>query len=212
MSLEDRQKEIYNSKNCQELTEYYKQWAKNYDQELVNDCSYIAPQKVVAILSQFVSKDAKILDAGAGTGLVGEILYQNGYSNLEGMDISAEMLEQARQKNVYTALYQKVMGEPLGLTTDSFDAIVSVGVFTYGHAPSSSFDELIRITKPGGYIIFTLRLDFYENSDFKLKLTGLEESGKWKLVEISDKFSPLSTAKPDGYYRVWVYQVTGLTH
>ncbi|NEP29618.1 class I SAM-dependent methyltransferase [Moorena sp. SIO3I6] len=207
MNLEDRQKEIYSSNNCQELTDYYKKWAKDYDQDLVNECNYVAPQKVVEVLSPLVSEDARILDAGAGTGLVGEILYQNGYSNLEGMDISSEMLEQARKKNVYTALYQKVMGEPLDFPSDSFDAIISVGVFTYGHAPSSSFDELLRITKPGGYIIFTLRLDFYQNSDFKQKLTALEELGQWKLVEIGDQFSPLSTAKPDGYYRIWVYQV-----
>lgn len=210
MNLENRQKEIYSSKNWQELTEYYQKWAKNYDQELVNNCNYLAPQKVVAVLSQFVSQDAKILDAGAGTGLVGKILSEHGYSNLEAMDISAAMLEQARHKNVYAALYQKVMGEPLGLPTDFFDAIVSVGVFTYGHAPSSSFEELIRVTKPGGFIIFTLRLDFYENSDFKQKLRALEESGKWNLRKISDRFSPLSTAKPDGYYQIWVYQVSYL--
>ncbi|NER34911.1 MAG: class I SAM-dependent methyltransferase [Oscillatoria sp. SIO1A7] len=208
MSLEDRQNKIYTSENSQELTDYYKQWAKDYDRELVDDCNYVAPEKVVEVLSKFVAKNAKILDAGAGTGLVGQILYDNGYSHLEAMDISAEMLEQANKKNVYTALYQKVMGEPLGLPAESFDAIVSVGTFTYGHAPSSSFDELIRITKPGGYIVFTLRLDFYESSDFKQKMTALEEYGKWKLVEVGDRFSPLSTAKPGGYYRIWVYQVS----
>ena len=208
MNLEDRQNKLYNSQNNQELLDYYNEWSPKYDQELVNQCNYVAPQKVVTVLSGFVSPDAKILDAGAGTGLVGEILQQNGYSNLEGIDISAEMLEQAQVKHVYTSLYQKVMGEPLGFPADTFDAITSVGVFTYGHAPSSSFDELIRITKPGGYILFTLRLDFYENSDFPQKLTALEESGKWQLVEISDRFSPLSTAKPDGYYRIWVYQVS----
>jgi len=208
MNLEDRQNKVYSSKDSQDLTEYYQRWAKDYDRELINDCNYVAPQKVVEVLSRFVAKDAKILDAGAGTGLAGKALSQNGYSHLAAMDISPEMLEQARQKNVYTVLYQKVMGEPLGLPSDSFDAIVSVGTFTYGHAPSSSFDELIRITKPGGYIIFTLRLDFYEQSDFKQKLTALEELGKWKLVEVGEDFSPLSTAKSDGYYKIWVYKIS----
>ncbi|MEO1431171.1 MAG: class I SAM-dependent methyltransferase [Cyanobacteria bacterium J06632_19] len=208
MNIEDRQQKLYNSQNHQELLSLYTKWASNYDQELVNECNYIAPQKIAEVLLRFVSQDAKILDAGAGTGLVGKILSQQGYSHLEAMDISAEMLQEAREKNVYTELYQKVMGEPLGFSDDSFDAIISVGVFTYGHAPSSSFDELIRITKPGGYIIFTMRLDFYENSDFKQKLTALEAETKWSLVEIGEKFSPLSTAKPDGFYRVWVYQVS----
>lgn len=207
MAVEDRQNKLYRSENQQDLLDQYSTWAKNYDQELVGDCQYIAPQKVAAVLSRLIPKSSKILDAGAGTGLVGEILSQNGYAHLEGMDISAEMLAQAQQKQVYTTLYQKVMGEPLGLPTDAYDAVVSVGVFTYGHAPSQSFDELIRVTKPGGYIIFTLRLDFYETSDFKSKLADLEASGQWTLVEVTPDFSPLSTANPDGYYRIWVYQV-----
>ncbi len=208
MSLEEKQNQLYHSQNNIELLKYYSQWAAEYDQDLVAQCQYIAPQKVAEVLLQFVPKDATILDAGAGTGLVGEILYQNGYSHLEAMDISAAMLEQARQKNVYDAFHQKVMGQPLGFKTDSFDAIVSVGVFTYGHAPSHSFDELLRITKPEGYIIFTLRLDFSENSDLKHKLMILEESNQWQLVKIGDSFCPLSTAKPEGHYRIWIYQVT----
>ncbi|MDY6783161.1 MAG: class I SAM-dependent methyltransferase [Cyanobacteriota bacterium] len=208
MNAENKQEKLYRSQSHKELVENYRLWAKDYDQELRDDCHYSAPQKVVKRLSQFVAKDAKILDAGAGTGLVGEILFEKGYFNVEGMDISAEMLEQARKKNVYTALHQKVMGEPLGFPSDSFAAIVSVGVFTYGHAPSCSFDELIRIALPGGYILFTLRLDFYENSDFKQKLAALEQSKKWKSIDIGEPFSPLSIAKPNGYYRLWIYQVT----
>ncbi len=208
MSVENRQSKLYSSQTNEELVAYYSEWAKEYDRELVGDCNYIAPQQAVKVLSQFVPQNARILDAGCGTGLVGEVLHQNGYSNLEGMDISAEMLAQARQKNVYTLLHQKVMGEPLDFPSDSFDAITIVGVFTYGHAPSSSFDELIRICKPKGYVIFTMRMDFYEQSDFSQKLTELEEDSKCKLVEISDQFSPLSLSKPGGYYQLWVYQVS----
>jgi predicted TPR repeat methyltransferase len=208
LNIENRQSKLYSSQTNKELSTYYDEWAKEYDHELVEDGNYIAPQRGAKVLSQFVSQAARILDAGCGTGLVGEILHRNGYSNLEGMDISVEMLKQARQKNVYTLLHQKVMGEPLDFPTDSFDAIISVGVFTYGHAPSSSFDELIRISKPKGYVVFTMRMDFYEQSDFRQKMTELEEDGKWKLVEISDRFSPLSISKPGGYYQLWVYQVS----
>lgn len=208
MNIENRQSKLYRSQTNEELLTYYGEWAKEYDRELVEEGNYIAPQQGGNLLSQLVSQDARILDAGCGTGLVGEVLYRNGYSNLDGMDISAEMLEQARQKNVYNLLHQKVMGEPLDFASQSFDAIISVGVFTYGHAPSSSFDELIRISKSQGYIIFTMRMDFYEQSDFKQKMTELEEEDKWKLVKISDRFSPLSISKPGGFYQIWVYQVS----
>lgn len=100
------------------------------------------------------------------------------------------------------------MGEPLGFATDSFDAVVSVGVFTVGHAPASSFDELIRITRPGGYIIFTLRPDVYRKSGFKEKQASLESEDKWKLVEVSKEFQTLPKGEPDVFHQIWVYRVT----
>ncbi|NET41450.1 MAG: class I SAM-dependent methyltransferase, partial [Okeania sp. SIO2B3] len=54
MSIENRQNKLYSSQNHQELLENYSTWAKDYDQELVNDCNYVAPQKVAAVLSRLV--------------------------------------------------------------------------------------------------------------------------------------------------------------
>ncbi|ABG50126.1 hypothetical protein Tery_0690 [Trichodesmium erythraeum IMS101] len=51
-------------------------------------------------------KDAIILDAGAGTVMVGEALAELGYNNIIGVDFSEQMLEVGRKKQVYTALYQ----------------------------------------------------------------------------------------------------------
>ena len=101
-----------------------------------------------------------------------------------------------------------VMGEPLDFATDSFDAVVSVGVFTVGHAPASSLDELVRITRPGGYIVYTLPPVVYEGSGFKEKQDALAASGKWRLAEVSEKFQPLPKGEPEVSHQVWVYQVT----
>ncbi|EGJ33826.1 MULTISPECIES: class I SAM-dependent methyltransferase [Moorena] len=197
---------VYSSQNNQELAERYDVWAKEYEQDLLPE-NYTGPEPAVEVLVKYLSKEAKILDAGAGTGLVGQVLHQRGYGNLEAMDISAGMLEEARKKNVYIALHQGILGEPLALATDTFDGIISVGTFTLGHAPSSGFDELIRITKPGGYIIFTIRPDYYQNSDFKDKQAALEAAGKWKLVEKGEPFANLPEAEPDIYLQVWAYKV-----
>ncbi len=207
MQIKDKINWVYSSANDQQLAERYNTWANDYDNDLEDKGGYIAPQRVVETLAKYLPKNAKILDAGVGTGLVGTVLFEHGYSNLEGLDISAGMLEKAAEKKVYTALHQKVMGEPLGFSTDSFDGIVSVGVLTYGHAPSSSFDELIRVTKSGGYIIFPLVTDFYETSDFKEKMSGLEISSHWQFISRSDKFQPLPKLEPDIYYQIWIYKV-----
>ena len=42
-----------------------------------------------------------MLDAGSGTGGGGELLFQRGYLNLTGMDISSGMLTEAKEKNIY---------------------------------------------------------------------------------------------------------------
>jgi len=124
------------------------------------------------------------------------------------MDLSKGMLEQARKKNVYKEFHQMVMGEALDFKTDSFDAVISVGALTEGHAPADSLDELVRITKPGGHIIYTLRTDLYEGAGFKEKNNSLVQSGKWVLVEKGDDIQGLPKGEPDQYLHAWVFVVS----
>jgi len=198
---------IYSSSDNKELSDRYDQWAKDYDADLDEEFGWLGPKGAVDVFIRHVPKEARILDAGAGTGLVGALLAKQGYDNLVAMDLSKGMLEEARKKNAYREFHQMVMGEPLDYATDSFDAVISVGVLTVGHAPASSFDELLRITKPGGYIVFSLRPDVYRDSGFKEKQDALESEGKWKLAEVSEEFQPLPKGEPDVYHQVWVYQV-----
>lgn len=207
MESQNRVQWVYSSRDNQELAERYDQWAKDYDKDLEQDFEWLGPQRAADIFAEYVAKDARILDAGAGTGLVGKLLKDKGYQQMVAMDLSAGMLEEAEKKNAYLEFHCMVMGETLGFGTDSFDAIVSVGVLTVGHAPANSLDELVRITKPGGYIVFSLRPDVYEDAGFKEKQAGLESAGKWKLVEESEKFQPLPKGEPEVLHQVWVYQV-----
>jgi SAM-dependent methyltransferase len=208
MERRDKVQWIYSSRDNEELAERYDQWAKDYDADLNEEFGWLGPQRAVDFLIKYISKNAAVLDAGAGTGLVGELLARQGYSNLTAMDLSKGMLEEAAKKNAYREFHQMVMGEPLDYATASFDAVISVGVLTVGHAPASSLDELVRITKPGGYIVFSLRPDVYRESGFKEKQDSLETNGKWKLVEVSEEFTPLPKGEPDVYHQVWVYRIT----
>jgi SAM-dependent methyltransferase len=207
MDRTERVQWIYSSSDNKELAERYNQWAKDYDTDLDEGFGWLGPQRAVEFFARHVPKVARILDAGAGTGLVGELLTGQSYNNLVAMDLSSGMLEEARKKNAYREFHQMVMGEPLNFATDSFDAIISVGVLTVGHAPASSLDELVRITKPGGHIVFSLRPDVYKDSGFKEQQDTLKSEGKWRLVEVSEEFQPLPKGEPDVYHQIWVYQV-----
>jgi SAM-dependent methyltransferase len=208
MERQDRVKWVWSSRDNKELEDRYDQWAKDYDADLDDEFGYVSPQMAVDLFTRYVHKRARILDAGAGTGLVGDLLAKQGYRNLVAIDLSLGMLEKAREKDAYRELHRMVLGETLEFPTASFDAVISVGVLTLGHAPASSLDELIRVTKPGGYIVYTLRPDVYRDHGFKKKQDALEVEGKWMLAEVSEEFQTLPKGEPNTYHQVWVYQVT----
>lgn len=199
---------VYSSKTNQELEERYDQWATEYDRDLTEEFEWNGPQTAVELFARHVPSDAKILDAGAGTGLVGECLAAAGYRDLYAMDLSLGMLQAARRKALYEELHQMTLGESLRFETNTFDAVIGVGVFTTGHAPAHAFDELVRITKPGGFIVFSLRIELYEEGGFKEYQASLEEAGNWKLAELSEPYYPIPKAEPDVVHRIWAYGVT----
>jgi predicted TPR repeat methyltransferase len=208
MTEQNRIQWIYSSQNDQELEERYDQWAADYEADVEGDFGWISPQRTSETFARHVPQEATILDAGAGTGLVGQCLYGLGYRNLTAMDLSQGMLEIARNKNVYQAFDQMAMGQRLDYSANQFDATVVVGVFTEGHAKASSLDELVRVTKSGGHIVFSLKTDVYSEQGFKEKQDALESAGQWKLVEVTDTFQPLPKGEPEVLHQVWVYQVS----
>lgn len=198
---------VYASESNDELERRYDEWAKDYDADIEDDFGYVMPRAAAEEFARHTPADARILDAGAGTGLAGRELARLGYADIEAMDMSQGMLEQARAKGVYSRLHRMVMGERLGFETGYFDAAICVGVLTLGHAPASSLDELARVTKPGGCIAFTMRPDIYERNGFREKQRQLEADGVWELVSRGEEFQGLPKGEPDVMFRVWVYRV-----
>jgi SAM-dependent methyltransferase len=98
-----------------------------------------------------------------------------------------------------------VLGEKLDYPSNHFDAVLSVG--TIGHAPPESFDELIRITKSSGFIVFSLRTTHDDEPQWYRKLQSLEEAGKWRLVEKTDPILGLPGETADVYHYGLVYEV-----
>jgi predicted TPR repeat methyltransferase len=199
---------VYSSRNTKELAERYDAWAEDYEQDL---CSfgYKSPDVITDLIGRYVEKqNGHILDAGAGTGILGERLALRGYDNLTGIDLSLAMLDVAQKKGIYKSLQQMVLGEHLDFSDNYFSAVVSMGVFTENHAPPESFDELIRITKPGGHIVFSVRSDMGLNKNYQEKQDSLLSEGKWDLVEVTKAFQCLPQARPEVLNKVFVYRVS----
>ena len=176
--------DIYKLKTKEELLKYYQNWTKEnkYDQDMV-DWQYTAPQETVSVLSKYaLNKNLRILDAGCGTGLVGIELRKNGYSNIIGVDFSQDMLDLVPQ-SVYKKIEKVDLNKPLKFKTNTFDVIMCVGTFTYGHVKPQALDELVRITKKKGLICFTINEGIYEEYGFDNKIKELSNNKSWNVKE-----------------------------
>ena len=202
-----RLQSAYAAKDGQEAAELYDSWAEDYERR-VSSWGYITPAVAAWFLGRYVApEDGTVLDAGAGTGLMGLVLAPLGYRDLIGIDVSRDMLEYAREKGVYRELRQMELGGRLDLPSDAFAAVVAAGVFAAGHAPPESFEDLIRVTKRGGYVIFSVRTDVYLEGGFKEKQEALEREDRWQLVETSEPFAHLRFEDPDLKVQVFAYRV-----
>ena len=132
----------------------------------------------------------------------------NNFCCQHAIDLSEGMLARAEAKGIYDVTRQMTLGQALDFPDDFFNLSQSMGVFTAGHAPASAFDELTRVVRPGGHIVFSLMEAIREEQGYAAKFSELERAQRWRLAECTAPFVGLPLAHPDSLYRVHVYQVT----
>ncbi|ESR25277.1 class I SAM-dependent DNA methyltransferase [Lutibaculum baratangense] len=200
---------VYHSSDRDALAKTYDEWAADYDAHL-QGFGYRNTALTVGLVCRHVAADAgEVLDAACGTGLIGEDLHTLGYDGLVGIDLSEGMIETSRARGVYTELSRMMLGERLGFADGRFAATIAIGVLTIGHAPPSSLDELLRVTKRGGLLIFSLPQPAYEEGGFKEKMAELDAAGAWQHVESTRPYRVLPGAANEGEMlsHIHVYRV-----
>lgn len=183
--------DVYHAKDRAALEATYDNWAATYDADLIAT-GYLHTAIITGLVTRHVQrKDAAILDAGVGTGGTGAVLNLLGYNNLTGVDMSDGMLAKARERQCYVDLRKGVLGETLAFLDRGFDAILSTGTFTLGHAPATAFDELVRILEKDGVLLFTVGTAIWEEQGFKTKLDGLVKARELAHVESTPMYRPM---------------------
>ncbi|XP_078379612.1 methyltransferase-like protein 27 isoform X2 [Oculina patagonica] len=179
----------------EDLMEFYKEAASVYDKDVKANRGYVGPETGAEILANTLkqfkfSEDARILDVGAGTGLVGEELVKRKFINIDALDASEAILKEAEKKGVYKSFFVDVLGpnQRLQMADNCYDAAIAVGVFTLNHVKAEgAFDEMARVVRSGGLVCFTIREDvmFEEEYGYQNKMDQLCRDKVWKLVSQS---------------------------
>ena len=175
---------IYKLKKTDEVMKYYDEWGEGnkYDKDMV-DWNYTGPKETTEIFAKHqTNKNAKIYDAGCGTGLVAVELKKYGFNNFYGADLSKKLLDLV-PNNLYKKLDQIDLNKKIEEDDGTFDAIMCVGTFTFGHVKPPALDEFVRITKNKGLICFTINEGIYEEYGFDKKIEQLKTEKKWKEIE-----------------------------
>lgn len=168
----------------------YDAWAPDYDREMAG-LGYRHPAVVLALLSRFApAGPAPVLDAGAGTGLLGDLLTIAGYPNAFGVDISQAMLTAADGRGCYRGLVRADLTTELPFRSGIFAAAVSSGVFTTGHVGPSALDELLRVSAPGAAIVITAKLTLWDGG-LRARVVQLSEAGVVDLLATTEPYLSL---------------------
>lgn len=153
---------VYGARAPEEVAAVYDAWATTYDTEMAQ-AGYRHPSIGLALLARHAPRGTgPVLDAGCGTGLLGDWLGILGFAPVEGLDLSEGMLARARTKGAYVRLHKLALGTALPFTDGHFAAVISTGVFTTGHVGAEALPELARIVAPGGPLVLTVKTTLWE--------------------------------------------------
>jgi len=196
---------VIEAQSNEERQARYDLWGRQYDSDVGTVEDYLGPMETAKVAKRFLDPSARILDAGAGTGLSGEGLRAEGFDNIVAVDFSAGMLEIARKKGIYREVHQFDLGKPTDFADDSFDGVFTCG--TTSQMPCESLREFVRVVRPGGRIVFSVWPEAYVERGYATIQAELEAQGRLSVIRKGEPYQLLPTSEPEMYCEAWVFEV-----
>lgn len=184
----------------QKVRDYYENWASTYDAD-VGEAEYSGPRIAARLLSeQLPLAESELLDAGCGTGQVGIELQARGFTRIDGFDLSESMANMARAGGAYREVRGGVdmLQAAAAYAGKSYDAVLSIGVFTLGHVPPEALRVLLELITTDGILILSTRSYYYEQTNFQQVVDAVVGEGRIELLGVI-KNAPYNN-DGDGHY------------
>jgi predicted TPR repeat methyltransferase len=140
----------------QYVRELFDQYAGHFDEHLVDQLQYRTPELLVdALRPSLPPGQLDTLDLGCGTGLCAPLLAPFSAS-LTGVDLSENMLAQARRRGGYTRLACSDIASFLRQCAQQYDLVVAADVFVYVGELDTVFEGVRAALRPGGVFAFSV--------------------------------------------------------
>ncbi|QGX98174.1 methyltransferase domain-containing protein [Roseovarius faecimaris] len=173
---------VYGKMAPAETQALYDAWAATYEAE-ISENGYATPGRLAKAMAKHVSDTSRpLLDFGCGTGLSGLALQLAGFTTLDGMDPSAQMLNIAREKSTYRTLTEIDIADPSPVPKGAYDLITAIGVIGIGAAPASTIDMLLRALPRGGLLGLSLNDHALREKVYEAALCQWLDTGAARLL------------------------------
>ena len=154
------------------VTTLFDQYSSNFETDLIDRLEYKIPTLMRELFSQYIPNGTclpKVIDLGCGTGLSGQA-FKDISDYLAGIDISRNMLKQAKEKKIYDDLFLGDLCEELLKLTDSFDLFIAADVMIYIGNLETIFKTVNNKSSPRSYFIFSVESN--QQNGFTLQPSG----------------------------------------
>ena len=183
--------EAYSVKTPDDNRRLYAKWAATYESSFVDAKQYRYPKAIAEVFNDVVPAVTRILDIGTGTGLTGMYITRlRPAVVIDGMDISPEMLAQAKLKTredgsvVYRELYERDLTRAVPNENAPFEALFSSGTFTHGHLGPECLRNLLPLLANDGWLVVGVNNEHFESKGFADELNSLVALGAIQTPEI----------------------------
>jgi predicted TPR repeat methyltransferase len=157
------------------VTSLFDDYASRFDTHLVGTLGYSTPKLMREAIGRLTRDERRFqhaLDLGCGTGLAGEH-FRDIVAEIDGVDLSPKMLEQAGRKQIYSKLdCEEIVAwlERAAAESLTFDIVLSADVFVYVGNLEPAFEATTRILADNGLFVFSV--EHLAQGSFELLPTG----------------------------------------
>ena len=176
----------YKLSTPEDNVDYYDAFASTYDTDFADALGWQYPAAIAAAYRDAASKyDTPIADIGCGTGLVASAL-NIPREQVDGIDISDEMLRVADEKQLYRSLYKVDLTKALDEIANDYGAVLSAGTFTSGHLGPEPLESLLDIARASALFVIGVKKVYFQEAEFEPVLRRMETSGRIKDLQVAE--------------------------